>query len=185
METWAWIVIAVLVVVAVALFVGWVRASRRHRHLEQQFGPEYQRTVEQSSSRRKGERDLREREAQHAELVDLQPLSDEARERYEEQWNALQFRFVDRPQVALADADALITEVMRDRGYPVDDFNGKSRLVSVDHPGVVENYRKGHDIFIKTVEGRATTEDLRQAVISYRALFEDLMREGEGAEPAS
>ena len=112
-----------------------------------------------------------------------QPLSEEARARYEEQWNALQFRFVDRPQVALADADALLTEVMRDRGYPVEDFEAKSRLVSVDYPDAVANYRNGHDIFIKTVEGRATTEDLRQAVISYRALFDELVREG--AEPAS
>jgi hypothetical protein len=170
-------------VVVLALLVGWYRASRRHRRLENRFGSEYERTVDKATSRRKGERELREREAQHAELVDLQPLSDEARQRYEEKWNLLQFRFVDRPQVALADADALLTEVMRDRGYPVDDFDSKSRLVSVDHPNVVANYRTGHDIFIKTVEGRATTEDLRQAVISYRALFDDLVREG--AEPAS
>ena len=90
---------------------------------------------------------------------------------------------MDRPQVAVADADSLVTDVMRERGYPIDDFDAKSRLVSVDHPDVVENYRRGHSIYIKTVEGKASTEDLRQAVISYRALFEDLVREG--AEPAS
>ena len=166
----------------IALFVMWASARRRHRHLEGRFGSEYGRTVDGAESRRKAERELREREAEHAEL-DLRPLSDAARERYETQWDALQQNFVDRPQVAVADADSLVTDVMRERGYPIDDFDAKSRLVSVDHPDVVENYRRGHSIYIKTVEGKASTEDLRQAVISYRALFENLVREG--AEPAS
>ena len=164
---------------------GWLAARRRHRHLEGRFGPEYGRTVDSAESRRKAERELREREAEHAKL-ELKPLSDAARERYEEQWSSLQSGFVDRPQIAVADADSLLTEVMRERGYPVDDFDAKSRLVSVDHPDVVENYRKGHNIYVKTVEGTASTEDLRLAVISYRALFEDLVREGaEPAEPAA
>jgi hypothetical protein len=182
MDAWVWIVIAVAVVLVIALVVMWASARRRHRHLEGRFGSEYGRTVDNAESRRKAERELREREAEHAEL-DLRPLSDAARERYETQWSALQQNFVDRPQVAVADADSLVTDVMRDRGYPIDDFDAKSRLVSVDHPDVVENYRRGHSIYIKTIEGKASTEDLRQAVISYRALFEDLVREG--AEPAS
>ena len=182
MDAWVWIVIAVAVVIVIALFVMWASARRRHRYLEGRFGSEYGRTVDSAESRRKGERELREREAEHSEL-DLRPLTDAARERYETQWNSLQLNFVDRPQVAVADADSLVTDVMRERGYPIDDFDAKSRLVSVDHPDVVENYRRGHSIYIKTVEGKASTEDLRQAVISYRALFEDLVREG--AEPAS
>jgi hypothetical protein len=182
MDTWMWIVIAVVVVLAIALVAMWLAARRRHRHLEGRFGPEYDRTVDSAESRRKAERELQEREAEHAEL-DLRPLSPAARERYEAQWVQLQASFVDRPQVAVADADSLLTEVMRDRGYPIDDFDAKSRLVSVDHPDVVDNYRRGHDVYIKTVEGKASTEDLRQAVISYRALFENLVREG--AEPAS
>jgi hypothetical protein len=182
MDAWIWIVIAVVVVLAIALIVMWASARRRHRHLEGRFGSEYGRTVDGAESRRKAERELREREAEHAEL-DLRPLSDAARERYETQWAALQQSFVDRPQVAVADADSLVTDVMRERGYPIDDFDAKSRLVSVDHPDVVENYRRGHSIYIKTVEGQASTEDLRQAVVSYRALFENLVREG--AEPAS
>jgi len=182
MDTWAWIVIAAVAVLAIALLVMWTAARRRHRHLEGRFGPEYDRTVDSADSRRKAERELRDRETQHAEL-DLKPLSDAARERYESQWNSLQQSFVDRPQVAVADADSLVTDVMRERGYPIDDFDAKSRLVSVDHPDVVENYRRGHDIYIKTVEGKASTEDLRVAVISYRALFENLVREG--AEPTS
>jgi hypothetical protein len=182
MDTWVWIVIAAVAVLVIALLVMWSAARRRHHHLEGRFGPEYDRTVDSAESRRKAERELRERETQHAEL-DLKPLSDAARERYESQWSSLQQSFVDRPQVAVADADSLVTEVMRERGYPIDDFDAKSRLVSVDHPDVVENYRRGHDIYIKTVEGKASTEDLRVAVISYRALFENLVREG--AEPTS
>lgn len=179
MDTWMWIAIAVAVVVV--MLVVWAASSRgRRRKLHGRFGSEYDRTVDRADSRRKGERDLRAREAEHEEL-ELQPLSDAARERYEEQWSTLQMRFVDRPQVAVADADALLTEVMRERGYSVDDFDAKSRSVSVDHPDVVENYRKGHLIFIKTVEGKASTEDLRQAVILYRALFDDLVRKGSDA----
>ena len=87
--------------------------------------------------------------------------------------------------MAVADADDLLTQVMRERGYPVEDFESKSRLVSVDHPDVVENYRKGHGIYLKTVQGSASTEDLRQAVVSYRALFEELVRQGADAGPSN
>jgi hypothetical protein len=107
----------------------------------------------------------------------LRPLSEEARERYEHEWSELQGRFVDRPQVAVSEADGLVTQVMRDRGYPVENFEQQSELVSVDHPVVVENYRRGHAIYEKTVDGSASTEDLRVAVISYRDLFAELMRE--------
>jgi hypothetical protein len=182
MDTWIWIVIAAVVVV-VLLLVAWAAWSRRRRHgLHDRFGSEYDRTVEGADSRRKGERDLRAREAEHDEL-ELKPLSEESRRRYEEQWNELQAGFVDRPRRAVADADDMLSSVMRERGYPVDDFESKSRLVSVDHPDVVENYRKGHAVYLKTVDGQASTEELRQAVVSYRALFEDLVHEG--AEPRS
>src|SRR5262249_39730922 len=128
MDTWVWIVIAVAVLLL--LVVALMASSRaRRRTLHNRFGVEYDRTVESTDSRRKAERDLREREAQHEEL-ELRPLTDGARERYESQWNNLQMLFVDRPQVAVADADDLLTQVMRDRGYPVDDFEAKSRLVS-------------------------------------------------------
>jgi hypothetical protein len=181
MDTWMWIGIAaaVLLIVVVGL-LAWSRS--RSRRLQGRFGPEYDRTVESADKRRDAERELRERQAEHDQL-DLRPLSDEERKRYEEQWNELQLRFVDRPQIAVADADDMLTRVMRDRGYPVDDFDAQSRLVSVDHPDVVENYRKGHGIYTKTVEGTASTEDLRQAIVSYRALFENLVREG--AEPTT
>jgi hypothetical protein len=184
MDTWVWIAIAAAVVVAVMIIVAIAASARRRARLKDRFGPEYDRTIEVAESRRGAERELRERQARHDEL-DLHPLTPTARDRYQSQWEGLQSGFVDRPQVAVADADDLITQVMRDVGYPVDDFESKAGLVSVDHASVVSNYRAGHDIYVKTVEGTATTEDLRQAVIAYRALFEELTRDGADSEQRS
>jgi hypothetical protein len=174
MDAWIWIVIAVVVVLIVAAVVASASRRRRSHHLQERFGSEYDRTVEGADRRREAERDLREREARHDEL-ELRPLSDASRQRYTQQWQEMQSGFVDRPQVAVADADRLITDLMRERGYPVDDFETRSELVSVDHPDVVENYRTAHGIAVRTVDGRTTTEDLRQAVVSYRALFEEML----------
>ena len=174
MDAWIWIVIAVAVVVIVVAVVAAASSRRRRHHLQDRFGSEYDRTVEGADRRRQAEHELREREARHDEL-DLRPLSDASRQRYSQQWQEMQSGFVDRPQVAVADADRLITDLMRERGYPVDDFETRSDLVSVDHPDVVENYRTAHGIAVRTVDGRTTTEDLRQAVVSYRALFEEML----------
>jgi len=174
MDAWIWIVIAVVVVLVIVVAIAAVASRRRRHHLQQRFGSEYDRTVEGADRRREAERDLRDREARHDEL-ELRPLSEASRQRYTEQWQDMQAGFVDRPQVAVADADRLITDLMRERGYPVDDFDTRSELVSVDHPDVVENYRTAHGIAARTVEGRTSTEDLRQAVISYRALFEEML----------
>ena len=176
MDTWIWIVIAVAVIVILAIAVMSAMSRRRRHHLQGRFGPEYDRTLDGSSSRRSAERDLRDRESRRDELQ-LRPLSEASRARYEQQWSDLQGGFVDRPQVAVADADRLITDLMRERGYPVDDFDTRSELVSVDHPQVVENYRTAHSIAAKNVEGKTSTEDLRQAVVSYRALFEEMLVE--------
>src|SRR3954470_4138756 len=176
MDTIVWIIIAVAVVLVVVVAVAALTARRRRHHLQERFGSEYDRTVEGADRRREAERDLRDREARHDEL-ELRPLSDASRQRYTEQWHDMQSGFVDRPQVAVADADRLVTDLMRERGYPVDDFETRSDLVSVDHPDVVENYRTAHGIAARTVEGRTSTEDLRQAVISYRALFEEMLVE--------
>ena len=174
MDAWIWIVIAVVVVLVIVVAIAAVASRRRRHHLQQRFGSEYDRTVEGADRRREAERDLRDREARHDEL-ELRPLSDASRQRYTQQWQEMQSGFVDRPQVAVADADRLITDLMRERGYPVDDFDTRSELVSVDHPDVVENYRTAHGIAVRTVDGRTTTEDLRQAVVSYRALFEEML----------
>jgi hypothetical protein len=174
MDAWVWVLIAVAAVVVVAAIAFWfVQRRRRRSTLRERFGPEYERRVDAARSRRKGEGELAGRAKRRDEL-DIRPLTPQARERYSQQWDDLQARFVDVPQVALVEADALITLVMRDRGYPVDDFESQSELVSVDHPNVVQNYRTGHDIYTKTTGGDASTEDLRQAVIAYRALFEEL-----------
>ena len=178
MDTLIWIIIAVAVIVVLILAaIAWTNSRRRH-HLQDRFGSEYDRTVEGADRRRQAERELREREERHDEL-DLRPLSDASRQRYTQQWQEMQSGFVDRPQVAVADADRLITDLMRERGYPVDDFDTRSELVSVDHPDVVENYRTAHGIAKRNVEGQTSTEDLRQAVISYRALFEEMLVDDE------
>src|SRR5260221_7354183 len=125
MGTWVWILIAAVVVVIAAIAVSALIASDRRRRLQERFGPEYDRTVEAADKRRDAERVLRDRVERHDEL-DLRPLSDDARQRYEDEWSELQGRFVDRPQVAVSEADGLVTQVMRDRGYPVDNFDTQS-----------------------------------------------------------
>jgi hypothetical protein len=176
MDWWIWVLIGVAVVLILAFVVMGASSRRRRSHLQERFGPEYERAVDQSDRRRAAERELREREREHDEL-DLRPLSAASRDRYQHDWEQLQSKFVDRPQVAVTEADALISSVMRERGYPVDDWEHKSALVSVDHPRVVENYRTAHSISERSVEGRASTEDLRVAVVSYRALFEELIED--------
>jgi hypothetical protein len=181
MDTWVWIVVVAAIVVIAAILVWVAMSARRRAHLKERFGAEYDRTIAAADSRRQGEIDLRAREERRARL-NLQPLSPAARDRYQARWAEMQTNFVDRPQVAVADADSLITQVMRDLGYPVDNFEANAWLISVDHANVVVKYREGHDIYTKTVEGTATTEDLRQAVLAYRALFEDLMRDDAAAD---
>jgi len=178
MDTWLWILIVIAVVIVVAAFATMFLLRRRRRHaLRDRFGPEYDRRVDGARSRRKAEGDLAGR-AKRRDDLDLRPLSQAARDRYAEQWDDLQSRFVDVPQAAVVQADELIVTVMRDRGYPVDDFESQSALVSVDHPSVVQNYRIGHDVREKSTKGEATTEDLRQGVVAYRALFDELVNDG-------
>jgi hypothetical protein len=177
MDTWLWIVIVVAAVVVVAVVTMFLLRRRRRHALRDRFGPEYDRRVDGAKSRRKAEGDLAGR-AKRRDDLELRPLSQAARDRYAEQWDDLQSRFVDVPQAAVVEADELIVMVMRDRGYPVDDFESQSALVSVDHPSVVQNYRIGHDVRDKSTKGEATTEDLRQGVVAYRALFDELVNEG-------
>ena len=180
MPTWAWIVIAAgaaLVLLAVAF--GVLRANRRRR-LQGQFGPEYDRATADAPTRREAEAELVERQRRREEL-EIRPLSPGARGRYLHEWEVAQARFVDDPQQAIGEADQLIQQVMRDRGYPVEDFDRRAADLSVDHPDVVQNYRAGHAISRKTVRGEADTEELRQAMIHYRALFDELLETGERA----
>jgi hypothetical protein len=130
-----------------------------------------------ASSPREAVGELTERTERRQEL-EIRPLTQTARDRYVAQWNELHGRFVDRPQVAVVEADGLITHVMADRGYPVEDFEPQSELVSVDHPDLVQNYRDARGIYTKTTTSEASTEDLRRAVIAYRALFEEVATDG-------
>jgi predicted nucleic acid-binding protein len=174
MPVWAWIVIGLgaVIVIALALFGA---DRQRSRHLEEKFGPEYGRTVRERGDRRAAESELRERE-QVRERLEIRPLSDRQRERYGREWEETQSAFVDNPSGALGDADRLVAEVMRERGYPVDDFEQQAAVVSVDHPDVVANYREGHAIYLSFDRGDASTEDLRQAMQHYRVLFDDLLQ---------
>lgn len=180
MPVWGWILIGVGAVVLVAL--AWLGMDRqRSRRLQEKFGPEYGRTVSERGDRRAAESELRERE-QVRDQLEIRPLSPSQRERYGREWERVQTAFVDNPSGAVADADRLVAEVMRERGYPVDDFDQQAAVVSVDHPNVVSNYREGHAIFLSFDRGDASTEDLRQAMQHYRALFDELLDDGEPAQ---
>jgi hypothetical protein len=178
MDTWVWILIAVVVILAIVAGALWfAQRYRRRRALRERFGPEYDRSVESAKSRRKAEGELAER-TERRESLEIRPLPPDSRGRYVARWNEIEGRFIDRPQVSVVEADDLVTQVMSDRGYPVDDFESQSELVSVDHPDLVDKYRAAHGIYTKTTTGEATTEDLRRAVIAYRALFEELVTSG-------
>jgi hypothetical protein len=176
MATWAWILIAV-VVVAVIAFVAVAIRQRRTTELRQRFGPEYDRAVDAREDRRAAEAELREREKWRAQL-DITPLPEEMRVRYAQEWDDLQERFVDQPPEAVVAADRLIYSVMEARGYPVGDFDAQAELVSVDHPQVVENYRHAHGVHQHVQQ--ASTEDLREAFVRYRSLFDELLLDDEG-----
>ena len=174
MSTWVWILIAAAAVLIVAM-VAWVTTRRKQtKQLQSQFGPEYERTVESADNRKAAEAELAARR-ERREQLEIRPLSSAARERYVHQWQIVQVQFVDNPYGAVASADQLIQSVMADRGYPVKDFETRAADVSVDHPDVVENYRQGHRLAQKSVDGDGSTEDLRQAMRHYRVLFDDLV----------
>jgi FtsZ-interacting cell division protein ZipA len=174
MDTWVWIVIAAAAVLAVLAVVWSAARARRSGELKDTFGREYDRTVEQAGDRREAERELRERQRQHDEL-ELKPLSAESRARYARRWQSTQTRFVDDPRGAVAEADTLVQEVMKERGYPTDDFDRRVADISVDHPELVEKYRTAHGIAQASERNEASTEDLRHSVRHYRALFAVLL----------
>jgi hypothetical protein len=172
MEALVWIIIA-LVVVAVAA-VWWVGMRRRSARLREQFGPEYERTVSRAESPAQAEAELEARELRRTKL-DIRSLDSEERERYLLSWKEVQIRFVDDPKGAVAAADGLVGDVMLACGYPMDDFERRAADISVDHPGVVENYRAAHSVFQATNQGKVETEDLRRAFVHYRSLFDELL----------
>ena len=170
------LIVVIVVIVVAAVVVGFLGAQRRRsRRLQERFGPEYERTVAESEgNRRAAEAELLERQA-HREKLNIVPLQPAARERYLQAWHLVQAKFVDEPVLATRDADRLITEVMRERGYPVDDFEQRAADISVDHPHVVEHYRAAHGTWSANERGQASTEDLRQSLVHYRSLFDELL----------
>jgi hypothetical protein len=169
----AWM-IAIIAAIVVAAGLWFVMETRRRRRLRARFGPEYERTVHDVGNVRRAEATLEAR-ARRVERLQIRALSAADSARFAETWRELQTRFVDAPQEAVTEADRLIGEVMTARGYPLGDFDQRSADISVDHPQVVAHYRAARDIARRQGSGEATTEDLRQALVHYRALFEDLL----------
>lgn len=183
MPIWLWIVIAAAVVLVVLAVIAAATRKRRTQKLKSRFGPEYDRVAADAPTRRDAESELREREQRRDDL-DIRPLEPADRDRYRTRWQDVQAEFVDDPAAAVGHADALIQEVMRARGYPVDDFETRAADLSVDHPDVVENYRQAHGIADAHKRGDAGTEQLRHAIQHYRSLFDELV-ESRDAEQAT
>ncbi|MFJ8668823.1 hypothetical protein [Streptomyces sp. NPDC093600] len=177
MSTGTLLAIIIPAVVVIALIAVALVAARRRRRLQDRFGPEYERTVEDAGSRRAAERELAEREKRHDSL-ELRPLQSSERDRYAREWNGVQEEFVDRPQEAVHDADRLVTALMKARGYPTEDFDQQVRDLSVEHGRTLEHYRAAHEINALSTRQQATTEQLRGAMVHYRALFDELLAEG-------
>ena len=167
------LIIIVAVIVAVALLA---RRQLRRRSLQKTFGPEYDRVVAEQDNRTAAERELRDRERRHAELQ-LTPLSTQSTAQYSAAWEEVQIRFVDAPDEAVGTADELVTRLIAERGYPTGNYDDQLAHLSVRHAQTLQHYRGAHEISQRSERGEATTEDLRQALVHYRALFADLLGE--------
>jgi hypothetical protein len=171
------IALAAVVVVLIAA-LAWLYVRKRRSttaNLRQKFGPEYDRAVLKHGSERKAQAKLEDRE-KRVEKLNIRDLDPMEHDRYLKRWEAVQSRFVDSPKGAVAEADDLVSSLMKTRGYPVTDFDQRAADISVDHPRVVENYRSAHEIALRVGKNEATTEELRTAMIHYRSLFEELVQ---------
>ncbi|MFC5832090.1 hypothetical protein [Nonomuraea insulae] len=177
MTTWIWVAVVVVAVVALAAVGYFVLQQKRRTQLRERFGPEYERIVaEHDNNRREAEQELLSREQRHSEL-DIKPLTEESRDAYASRWIEVQERFVDAPGFAVTEADQLVTAVMAERGYPTEDFEQRLSDLSVGHGATLDHYRTAHEISGHAARKEASTEDLRQAMVHYRALFEELLHE--------
>ena len=176
MNTTYIVILVVLVLVVIGVILGLVFARRRRsEQLHDKFGPEYDHTVQTMGDEKKAQTELNERQ-KHVEALDIRPLSATERERYQADWTSVQSKFVDDPEQAIVDADRLIIEVMQLRAYPVSNFEQRAADISVNYPALVTNYRGAREIANKNKLGQANTEELRQAMIYYRSLFEELLK---------
>jgi acyl-coenzyme A synthetase/AMP-(fatty) acid ligase len=171
------VVIALIAFLALGIAAVLILRKRRTERLRTKFGDaEYARAIEKDGSRRNAEAGL-EKRTQRVQEFHVHPLAAGDRARFVESWRGVQSRFVDGPAGAVTEADQLLGDVMSTRGYPVSEFEQRSADISVDHPLVLENYRKAHDIALRQTRGQANTEDLRQAMVHFRTLFEELINE--------
>jgi len=172
------LIVGVLVAMAVIVIALLLMQKRRSEELRGKFGPEYQRLVQERGDPRRAEQELDER-VERVKQLHITALAPERRSQFAEAWRSDQARFVDDPKGAVLEADRLVADLMQVRGYPVGDFEQRAADVSVDHPHVVQNYRVAHEIAVREQRGEATTEELRKAMVHYRALFEDLLDSNE------
>lgn len=166
---------AVIVIIALAVWMYLRKRRSTTADLRQKFGPEYDRAVLTHGSERKAEANLEDRK-DRVEKLKLRDLDRVESEKFSKQWETVQSRFVDSPKGAVAEADGLVSSVMKARGYPVSEFDQRAADISVDHPRMVENYRSAHAIALRVGKDQATTEDLRTVMIHYRSLFEELVQ---------
>jgi hypothetical protein len=178
LNTSAMIVIVVIAIIVVCAAAVYILQRTRTTRLKQHFGGEYDRAVREAGDRRQAEARLEHLE-KRIERLHIRPLESADRARFQDSWRDIQARFVDDPKGALIEADRLIGEAMSAEGYPVLDFQQRTADISVEHPAVVEHYREGHQIALRHAQGRASTEDLRKAMIHYRTLFDDLVSQPE------
>jgi len=174
-DTQTWIILAAVVALALISVGAWFFYRKKQSHkLQERFGPEYDRTVNELGSRTKGESDLKARE-KRVDQLEIIPLAPPEAARFSEAWRTLQGRFVDNPKGVVVQAEQLVRELMQKRGYPMGDFESRAGDISVDHPDVVANYRSAQAIAVRDRQGSADTEELRKAVVHYRALFDELL----------
>src|SRR5512133_3034330 len=176
------IVLAAVVILVIAV-LAWAYVRKRRNTtagLRQKFGPEYERAVQKHGSERKAEAKLADRQ-ERVEKLKIRDLDSTERDRFSKQWESVQSRFVDSPKGAVAEADDLVSSLMKTRDYPVSDFDQRAADISVDYPRVVENYRSAHEIALRVGKDEANTEDLRTAMVHYHSLFDELVQAPEPA----
>jgi hypothetical protein len=169
------LLLAVIALIVIGLIAMAARRAQRTKRLQEQFGPEYERAMDEVGNKREAERELEERIA-HVEALHIRTFTAAEVNRYALEWQKIQTEFVDEPTAALQKADRLIQQAMKEKGYPVDDFEQRAADISVDYPELVADYRAMHRIASKDVNERVSTEDLRQAMIHGRSLFENLIQ---------
>jgi hypothetical protein len=175
LDTQTWVIIAAVAVLGLVALGAWIFYQKKQsQKLQERFGPEYGRTVSELGSRTKGESELKARE-KRVERLEIIALSPSEAARFSAAWQALQGRFVDNPKGVVVQAEQLVRELMQKRGYPMGDFDRRAGDISVDHPDVVANYRLAQAIAVRDRQGTADTEELRKAVVHYRALFDELL----------